>query len=50
MSEWSEHIILSLKPFNKCFQKAWFFNTVFFIKSFIYDKIYVYLGWCLDVF
>ena len=34
----------SLKPFNKCFQKVWFVNTVFFIKSFIDDKIYKYVA------
>ena len=34
----------SLKPFNKCFQKMWFVNTVFFIKSLIYDKIYKYIS------
>ena len=33
----------SLKPFNKCFQKVWFVNSDFFIKSFIYDKIYEYI-------
>ena len=38
ITQWSQHINHSLKPFNECFERCGLLILFFFIKSFIYNK------------